>query len=286
MFFVEPFAVLFECLPQPVRNPTNSRQCSIAMSVFVALPPFRENAPKFCAPICAHAARSRCDLPSPRPADRIRLGLRTVCRRLRPWCRLEHETHRNAPLSRSKGRGVYPNPRRRKNVALKGCFCVGLLPAPGAMVRCLPLPELPPLPSCPPRCCPAAAPLPLPELPDVPCCPGATFGMECDDPLGSGPDQTDQTDQTDQKVGTVTKSWHTNGLCINPTNPTKGWYGHQVLAHQRVMHQPDQPDDTSHIVFTRVHPSSLRTYALNKGSLVGLVGSCAKSLASYELVTN
>jgi hypothetical protein len=106
-------------------------------------------------------------------------------------------THRNPLQSRSKGKGVYPNPRRRKIVALKGSFCVGLSPVPGLLPPLPPLPELPPLPSCPPlcpRCCPAAAPLPLPELPDVPRCPGATFGMECDGPPGSGSDQPDQND--------------------------------------------------------------------------------------------
>jgi hypothetical protein len=143
--------------------------------------------------MCDRSARRQCDSPSPPSSGpdhvhRIRHGLRIVCRRLCPRVPARARTHRNAPLSRPKGRGVYPNPWRPENVAQKGSFCVGLLPAPGGCGPLPPLPELPPLPSCP-RCCPAA---PLLELHDAPLLPRGTFGMECDGSLGSGPDQPDQ----------------------------------------------------------------------------------------------
>jgi hypothetical protein len=110
--------------------------------------------------------------------QRIQHGLRIVCRRLCPPYRLGARTHRNAPLSRSRRGGIYPNPRRPGNVALKGSFCVGLLPAPGGCGPLPPLPELPPLPSCPP----------LLELPDVPLLPRARSGRSATVPrVGTGP---------------------------------------------------------------------------------------------------
>jgi hypothetical protein len=123
--------------------------------------------------------------------QRIRHGLRIVCRRLCPPYRLGARTHRNAPLSRSRRGGIYPNPRRPGNVALKGSFCVGLLPAPGGCGPLPPLPELPPLPSCPPllpRCW---------SCPMSPCCPGHVRDGVRRSP-GSGPDQPDQPDQKRQ----------------------------------------------------------------------------------------
>jgi hypothetical protein len=148
------FAVLFE------RDRTSRNRCAIHEFAavlhcdvsFRCIAPVRENAPKFCAPMCAPLHGSRCDSPSPRAADgslcsglhcevssvskwgsgpdhvhhrhrqRIRHVLRIVCGRLCSWYRLGHETHRNAPLSRSRAGGIYPNPRRPENVALSAPF--------------------------------------------------------------------------------------------------------------------------------------------------------------------
>jgi hypothetical protein len=236
------------------------------VSGLVGIAPVRESAPKFCAPMCDRSARRQCDSPPPSSGPdhvhRIRHGLRIVCRRPCPPYRLGARTHRNAPLSRTKGRGVYPNPWRPRKRGSEGLFLRrsvarprglwSVAPATGAAATT----ELPPLL---PRCCLCCRPaaVPLLELHDAPLLPprGATFGMECDGSLGSGPDQPDQ----------------------HPTNtrPTRpNWYGHQVFARHRVvhttrptpdqpfergsvtkslhtngLHQPDQPDQTSPIVF-------------------------------------
>jgi hypothetical protein len=184
--------------------------------------------------------------------------LRIVCRRLRPRYRLGARNAQKRPSEPLQGRGIYPNPWRPENVALKGSFCVGLLPVPGLLPPLPPLPELPPLPSCPavppllpllpPRCCPAAGATRCHHAAP----PGGTFGMECDGPLGSGPDQPDQPDQ-------------------HPTNPTNTRPTRPKLVralsplYTDGLRQPDQPDQLSPTVFhfcTHTPPSSLRAYAL------------------------
>jgi hypothetical protein len=129
-------------------------------------------------------------------------------------------THRNAPLSRSRRGGIYPNPRRPGNVALGGSFCVGLLPAPRGLWSVAPATGAAATTELPP---PAAAPLlpPLLELHDAPLLPpGATFGMECDGPLGSGPTKPTKPTKA-SKVWSVTKSLYTNELRQRPTNRPK-----------------------------------------------------------------
>jgi hypothetical protein len=156
--------------------------------------------------------------------------LRIVCRRLRPRYRLGARNAQKRPSEPLQGRGIYPNPWRPENVALKGSFCVGLLPVPGLLPPLPPLPELPPLPSCPavppllpllpPRCCPAAGATRCHHAAP----PGGTFGMECDGPLGSGPDQPDQPDQhptNPPQIGPSTKSFvHRRVAPTRPTRPT------------------------------------------------------------------
>jgi hypothetical protein len=218
---------------------------------FRCIAPVRENAPKFCAPTYACAARSRCDLPSPRPADRttstgsdtgsgqrIQHVLRIVCRRLVPWCRLGHETHRNAPLSRSRAGGIYPNPRRPENVALKGSFCVGLLPAPRGLLPVAPLPSCPLL--LPSAAAPAAA---AGATRCPPCCPrvprsgwSATVNSGRDRPTRPTPDQPDQSRSLLVRsppffchyilVGLqrVCSDWSDNGI-------SRSWGSREVLLH-------------------------------------------------------
>jgi hypothetical protein len=183
-------------------------------------------------------------------------------------------THRNAPLSRSKGRGVYPNPRRRKIVALKGSFCVGLLPAPGGCGLLPPATGAAATTELPP----AAAP--LLELHDAPLLPpGATFRMECDGSLGAGPTKPTKPTKA-SKVWSVTKSLYTNELCQRPTNrpksaetspnpaqyaqflqPLVGWSVQRAkpLSSNELVNRPKPPRLVGSGRFWSVRPPSLVT---------------------------
>jgi hypothetical protein len=152
--------------------------------------------------------------------QRIRHGLRIVCRRLCPPVPARGTNAQKRPSEPLQERGDIPNPRRRKIVALKGSFCVGLLPAPGGLWSVAPATGAAATTELPPRCCPAAAPA-AGATRCTPTAPGCQVrdGVRRIPWVGTGPtrptqDQQDRSDRgscykTDQGNVTSTTRWRT-----------------------------------------------------------------------------
>jgi hypothetical protein len=183
--------------------------------------------------MCAPLHGSQCDSPSPRPADRttyttgsdtgsgqrIRHGLRIVCRRPCPPYRLGARTHRKPFRAARREGGYILTLGAPKTWLRRAPFASVCCPPPGAVVRC------PRYRSCRhyraasavPRCCPAAASAAAPLLSRCwsytmhPCCPPGVPRSGWSATVTSGRDRT------------------------NPTNPTKNDNGHPigVLLQQR-----------------------------------------------------
>jgi hypothetical protein len=144
---------------------------------------------------------------------------------------------------------------RRSVARPRGLWSVA--PATGAAATT----ELPPLL---PRCRPAAT-AGAARCPPLPGCHVRDGVRRSPRVVTDQPDQPDQHPTNPRRLGTVTKSSYTNGFA-----PTR----------------PNRPNPPYCFSLLHAYTPSLRTYALNKGMLVGWSGRVLSPRADNELVTD